>query len=347
MKIELSKEQADMFRKLHKSQKDKIKADRIKIILLFFFFFTGEQIADILLIDQDTVTKWKHLFLERKDETSWLEDNYKPYFGKLSCTGISHLRTYINIFKVPSKKELISYLSYDCNVLYKPSGMQKLLHRIGFSHKNIHKLPGGVNIEKQKEFIETFEQEYNQLTEKQAIIFIDSVHPQHNSNSSKMWIETGKERWIQSNTGREHLNIYGAYNPLNQEVIIVEDKTVNGQTTIALLKKIIERYPEKEEFFVHADNASYNKSKEVNEFIKSQSIIKMRYLPPYSPNLNLIERLWKFMREKVINLKYYPTFQGFKNAALNFFNDIQKYKDALRNFITLKFQTFNSVELRN
>jgi transposase len=71
----------------------------------------------------------------------------------------------------------------------------------------------------------------------------------------------------------------------------------------------------------------------------------MRYLPPYSPNLNLIERLWKFMREKVINLKYYPTFQEFKKKLLNFFDTISKYKEELREFITLKFQTFKHSDI--
>jgi len=67
----------------------------------------------------------------------------------------------------------------------------------------------------------------------------------------------------------------------------------------------------------------------------------MIYLPPYSPNLNLIERLWKFMRKKVINLKYYPKFQQFKDAVKGFFETSSKYKNELAEFITLNFQTFD------
>jgi len=317
MKIELTSEQVSFLRKLHKSQKDKVKADRIKIILLLNQGYTNEQVADILVLDSDTVSKWKHIYIERVHETEWLNDNYKPYMGKLSYKEISWLRSYINTFKVPNKKELINFISDRCNVTYENSGMQKLLHRIKFSHKMIHKLPGGLNIEKQREFIAKIETIISELKDNQAIVFIDSVHPQHNSNNSKMWIETGKERWIQSNTGREHLNINGAYNPLNQDITIVEDTTINNETTINLLKKVSEKYADKELIYGFADNATYNKNKKVKLFLDSQTKIKMIYLPPYSPNLNLIERLWKIYEKKVINLKYYATVQQCVNSFFN------------------------------
>jgi len=348
MKIQLTQEEVIFLKKLHKSQKEKVKADRIKIILLLNQGFTNEQVAEILLLDFDTVTKWKHRFLERtdiNDLTLWIEDNYVSNFGKLSCTQISWLRNYINTFKVADKKELIEVLQNSFNVVYEKSGLQKLLHRIGFSNKKIHKLPGGVDLEKQAEFINFFFELMGKLTDKETFVFIDSVHPQHNSNNSKMWIETGKDRWIQSNTGRQHVNINGAYNPITQDVITVQAPTINHETTIELLKLVSEKTTDKELIYVFCDNASYNKSKEVKAFLATQTKIKMVYLPPYSPNLNLIERLWKFMRKNVINLKYYATFQLFKDAITKFFNNIQKYKNELSKFITINFQTFENAKL--
>ena len=69
----------------------------------------------------------------------------------------------------------------------------------------------------------------------------------------------------------------------------------------------------------------------------------MRYLPPYSPNLNLIERLWKFMRKYVINTKFYYDFKDFKKAIIDFFENQNKYKEEIKQFIGLKFQTFKNI----
>jgi transposase len=341
MNISLSPDQIVFLKVLHKKQKEKAKADRIKIVLLLDQGFTNEEVSNILLIDADTVSKWKSRFLERTDDTLWFCDNYKPYFGKLSCCEISLLRAYINTFKVPNKSELLAFLGESFGVSYKKSGLQKLFHRIGLSYKKIHKLPGGLDVEKQTAFLIYMKSVIDGLADNQSMVFIDGVHPQHNSNSSKMWIEKGTERWISSNTGRKHLNINGAYNPLTQDVIITEAPTINDGATISLLSKVVEKYHDKELVYVFADNAAYNKSENVKAFIRSEPKIRMVYLPPYSPNLNLIERLWKFMKEKTVNLKFYPTFSEFREALISFFNNIGIYKKELTQRITLNFQTFN------
>jgi transposase len=176
------------------------------------------------------------------------------------------------------------------------------------------------------------------LTE--VILFMDSVHPTHNTVYSKVWSKIGIPRWICSNTGRNRLNISGAYNPVDKELVIVEAPTVNEHTTIELLEKCVEKYPEKEIITIYLDNAAYHKSKLVKKFIEKHPQINLSYLPPYSPNLNLIERLWKFANEKVVNLKYYPDFNQFKEQIINFYNHIAEYADELGKRITFNFQTF-------
>ena len=68
---------------------------------------------------------------------------------------------------------------------------------------------------------------------------------------------------------------------------------------------------------VFCDNARYYKNKEVKKFLET-SKIELHFLPPYSPNLNLIERLWKWMKERVMYNSYYESFEGFRNAVLGF-----------------------------
>jgi len=341
MQIILSNEEFTKLKILYKDEKNKKRAEHINIILLLYKGYTQIEIADILNLDEDTITKWKKAFIERKDLYSWSETHYTQYFSKLTFHQISYLRSYINTFFVSDKKEINSYLSDSYNISYTPSGLNKLLKRINFSYQTIHKLPGKCPVEKQEKWVKEFAESLENMASTDIILFMDSVHPSHNTTYSKLWAEKGKPRWINSNTGREHLNISGLYEPFNQEVSIQKDKTINSKTTIELLKKSLEKYQNKQNITIYLDNASYHKSKEVKEYLASQSKIKLNFLPPYSPNLNLIERLWKFTKEKIINLKYYQTFKEFENKVTSFFENIDVYKEELKTRINFKFQIFS------
>lgn len=339
--IDISKEDIEFLKRLHKTVKDKRKADRIKLILMLHKGFSQKEVSELLLLDEDTITKWKMNFINRKDNETWLEDNYVAYWGKLSSQELSRVRQYSQIFTVQNKQEIQDYIRSNMFVDYDLSSVQKLLHRVGLSHQQLHRLPGKVDTDKQAVFAQKYEQITEQLDENQTVVFIDAVHPQHNTEPSKIWSEVGKQRWINSNTGRERLNINGAYNPFTQDVIVRQDKTINGLSTIALFEQITHFYQyTKYQILAFADNGRANKSKLVREWLNKQSFIKVIYLPPYSPNLNLIERLWKFMRKNIINAKYYPQFKDFKKAIWNFFDNIDTYKEKLKSFIGLKFQRF-------
>ncbi len=101
----------------------------------------------------------------------------------------------------------------------------------------------------------------------------------------------------------------------------MEDQTLNTDATIRFFKKLELSYPYKDKVYLFCDNARYYRNKTVQAFLKN-SKIDMQFLPPYSPNLNPIERLWKLMNEQVINNTYYPQFSDFKNRILRFLNTL-------------------------
>jgi transposase len=328
---------------IHKSLRDKRKADRIKLILYLNMGFSQIEVADMLLLDEDTITRWKQCFLNRKDNLSWIEDNYIPFWGNLSSFQIQYIRQYCTTFRVQTAQEIQSFISATMFVDYELSTIHKLAYRIGLSYKKLHRLPGKADVNKQAIFMQKYEQELEQMPENESIVFIDAVHPQHNSTPSNIWSIIGKERWIESNTGRERININGAYNPFTMDVITRQDTTINGLSTIELLKQVTAVYQDtKAKITVFSDNGRANKSVLVRGWLEKQSFIKMVYLPPYSPNLNLIERLWKFMRKKVINTKYYPELKDFKMAINSFFDNIEHYKEELKTFIGTRFQILNN-----
>jgi len=97
---------------------------------------------------------------------------------------------------------------------------------------------------------------------------------------------------------------------------------------------------------VICDNARYYRSKAVQEYLET-SRIKLVFLPPYAPNLNLIERFWKFLKKNVLYNRYYETFDEFREACETFFKNPHKYQRELRSLLTANFELIGCVKSRN
>ena len=93
--------------------------------------------------------------------------------------------------------------------------------------------------------------------------------------------------------------------------------------------------------YVVCDNARYYKNKALNAWLTGKRLVLVS-LPPYSPNLNLIERLWKFLRQKIINTAFYRTKGQFKTAVLNFFDRLPEFGQELASRLSLKFHVLDS-----
>ncbi len=89
------------------------------------------------------------------------------------------------------------------------------------------------------------------------------------------------------------------------------------------------------------DNAPYNRSKRVRDLAR-ELCIRILYLPPYSQNLNPIERLWKFMKKKVMANQYFPDLETFRKEVMLFMRGIRKYKNELSTLITDNFQAIGT-----
>ena len=123
---------------------------------------------------------------------------------------------------------------------------------------------------------------------------------------------------IPANSGRARINLSGIIDIIGHKVLVQEDKMLNADATIGFFRKIEEANQEKTRIHVFCDNARYYRNKAVTEYLRT-SKIRLHFLPPYSPNLNPIERLWKWMKECVIYNTYYSEFENFKAAVFGFF----------------------------
>ena len=165
---------------------------------------------------------------------------------------------------------------------------------------------------------EEYEQLKQSLPSDETICFMDGVHPTHNVQPAYGWIQKGVRKEIPANSGRSRINLSGVIDIIDHKVLVQEDKMLNAEATISFFRKIEEAYPGENRIHIFCDNARYYRNKAVTEHLKI-SKIQLHFLPPYSPNLNPIERLWKWMKERVIYNTYYPEFEDFRMAVFGFF----------------------------
>lgn len=177
-----------------------------------------------------------------------------------------------------------------------------------------------------------------------VLLFFDPCHMQHNMVPTRMWQPKGKNGTItiKSNSGRKRINILGALNFNQMDTITtLTEESCNSVKVVEFFEKIKETYSNKNIVIV-LDNASYNRSIYTRKYAEYYGI-ELFFLPPYSPNLNLIERLWKFAKKELVANKFCEKFVNFKKLVTSFFDNIKKYKSELETLITLKFQILKEV----
>ncbi|TXD52561.1 IS630 family transposase, partial [Polaribacter sp. IC063] len=160
---------------------------------------------------------------------------------------------------------------------------------------------------------------------------------QHNTIAHYGWIKKGQTKQLKTNNGRKRTNINGALNLQTKELLYVEDERINSQTMIALLVLIIEKQKQGK-IYIILDNARYYHSIIVKDFLKEHPRIILKFLPPYSPNLNIIERLWKILKKKVVYNKFYLKFNEFREKVIEFLESHSWKNEEFKNILTDNFQ---------
>ena len=298
----------------HRHERDGRVRDRIKAVLLFDKGWSIASIAEALLLSDDAIREHIDEYRESK--------KLKPENGgstqKLSIEQsnelVAHLRSHTYLYV----KDIIAYVRSAWSVTYSASGMRNWLQRYSFSYKKPALVPGKADGQQQREWIAQYEKLKQDLPADETICFMDGVHPTHNVQPAYGWIQKGIRKEVPTNSGRSRINLSGVLDVISHKVLIQEDKMLNAEATIGFFREIEAAYPRKKKVHIFCDNAGYYRNKAVTEYLQT-SKIKLHFLPPYSPNLNPIERLWKWMKERVIYNTYYREFEDFKLAVFGFF----------------------------
>lgn len=151
-----------------------------------------------------------------------------------------------------------------------------------------------------------------------------------------LWSQKGLRPALTANSGRRRYSVLGGYALTGEYVGVETDGMVNAQTVILWIDRLEAAFPEAECITVYVDNARYFHARLVKAHLCGKRV-RFVYLPPYSPNLNLIERLWKFCKKTVL-IKFYATYAQFIQAIAAFFQDLARYKSELTTLMAENFE---------
>jgi transposase len=234
-------------------------------------------------------------------------------------------------------KEVVAWVEQTFHQTYTERGMQEVLKRLGLSFQKVRLVPGKANVAAQTAFVENYREIRANLGPTDRLYFMDGVHPVHNVHPAYGWALRGQGLSLPSNTGRKRYNILGAYCPLDGEYLDEQTPgSLNAQTVIALGEKMRQAHPEATRHLIFCDNVRYHHAKLVREHFAGTNV-EFHFLPPYAPNLNLIERLWKFLKAKVLS-RYYQTFEQFAAAIRDFLANLSAHAAELASLMTEKFE---------
>lgn len=316
MNIRLSPEQISALEAQHRQSRDRRVCDRIRCVLLSAQGWSTAMIAQSQLIHETTVLR--HI-ADYHDEEKLTSDNggsQEHLCSAHSAELICLLTEDVHV----STASIVALVRERFGVSYSIPGMNKWLHRNGFSWKKPTGVPHKFSEEKQQQFMAEYEALKLTAGDKEPILFMDAVHPTQSTKLSGGWIRRGERKPVKTTGSRTRMNIIGAL-CLNDiaRTVTGDYVQINARAICEFFIAIRQTYPVRQKVHLILDGAPYHRASLVQDWAVVMNI-ELHYLPPYSPNLNPIERLWKVMNEHARNNRYFATAKAFRAAINGFFS---------------------------
>ena len=342
MTVTLTNSERQHLRQLQKQRRDEDGYVKVTVILLLDKRRPLASIADDLGLDEATVYRYARAFTALGVD-QYLAHEQPGYWGLLTSAQLAHLCQQVNATLYTDCQHVRDWLLRTYQVRYSRSGLTDLLHRLGFTYKLTTPVPCQADAGAQADFLDELAVLEAHVERGEAVLYYaDAAHPTHNTRCTRAWCAVGQERPLLTVSGRERVNLNAALNAYEPtQVLLDETNCVNAQSTKRLYEQLLTAHPDKARIYVICDNARYYKNKELRTWLANKPICQV-FLPPYSPNLNLIERFWKYLRQKIINTTFYRTKGQFRTAVLDFFTRLPEFGPDLASLLTRKFHILDA-----
>ena len=230
-------------------------------------------------------------------------------------------------------------------IVRKPTQIRRFLKAIGMAPRKVGMIPAKADVQVQEAFHKHQLQPRLEEAKKgtRAVFFVDAAHFVFAPFLGILWCF--ERLFVPAPAGRQRLNVLGAVHAITHQIITVKNQTyVTAETVCELLLLLAGAHPGIP-LTVVLDNARYQRCARVQELALTLHI-ELLYLPPYSPNLNLIERLWKFVKKQCLYSRYYADCESFQQAILDCIDNAPtQHKTELDSLLALNFQTFKEVPI--
>jgi transposase len=317
MKIALSAEEKEKLEICHNHEANGKARDRIKSILLRDEGWSLKKIAQALRLHNDTVGRYLSDYINGKKVKANHHGSQEKLNKDQALALVAHIKQ--NLYDKASS--IIHYVKETYGVSYTIAGMTNWLKRHNFSYKQPKQQPAKADPDKQSKFIDEYQHLKANTPKNQPILFMDAVHPTMATKTSAGWIGRGEDKIVHSTASRTRMNIAGTVELGTMKVIAEDYETINSTTMIEFLNTVKSEYQHAPKIHIILDQSGYHRSADLKNYAKENNF-ELHFLPPYSPNLNPIERLWKVMNESVRNNYFFKSAQEFRARIRGFFKNI-------------------------
>jgi len=316
---------------------------KMEVLLLKAHNLPHSQIASIVGICENTVRTYFDEYQLGAIEELKKINFYKP---------TSELSSVEDIIKAHFEKSPPSTIKAAAAEIEKLTGIKRgltqvrqFLQSIGMNRRKTGSVPAKADIEIQEIFKkEKLEPKLEQARlEERVVYFVDAAHFVLAPFLGYLWCFA--RVFVKAPCGRQRFNVLGALNAITHELITVTNNAYINALSVCELIQLIAQKNVGVPITLILDNARYQKCFLVQGMAESLGV-ELLYLPSYSPNLNLIERMWKFTKRHCLNSKYYSDFPSFSGAISNFLKNVHvDHKEDLESLLTHRFQKFDTNQL--
>jgi transposase len=304
--MRLDPQQRQELQRRRRQTPDKRVYERLSAVLWVADGKARCEVADLLGRSVRQLAEWLRLFRSRGlDALCTLHHRGDP--GNLSAGQVERLKEEISTGRFRNSDQIRLWVEEAFRVRYTPSGIKGLLRRVGASYHKVTGFLWKADPDKQQDFVDHYERQKAATrrpgSRRTRRYFVDACHPLWGLELVYgCWLLVGQCFLAGMGSGRKRLNILGAYSPDDQEYLdlrLTRDN-INGEQFVNLLRLLRATHPKAERFVLYLDRARYYGSPVVKDWLHRHPQFELEPLPTYSPNLNLIERLWKFLRRRAL-----------------------------------------------